>query len=597
MSLSVLRGSSRDDHLQDVARNLDPPLRRGVLRVARWEPGTEGAARLRGRAHLVRSPRYTAMQDNDLRGFLDGGFYCGWNQPGQVHVRLGRVSDRRHGEPKYGESELFRVLHRWDRVDLPEDVRIRRARLRLWVEEPPRACVRVVLYEAKKDWVPGQGGIERNNVSVPKRGEVWWNEAEHDVRRWTLPGAGFASHEDPAADTDAFPLAEAVCRADTRKIVLGSGPLAAYVQRRIRAREPILLLLKLSDFAEDVPGTLLSLFAADFGDSWTASWRPRLELDWELSVDDVVEEPVCLEYGRACEWSVAARPGELYVVDVRRERGSPAPRLAVVAGAKTTGDLPARWPTVVRATGRRLTFRLLAVGDALPLGTAFEAQLRDTWVVTGPPEDQSIQWRFTAPSGHRHEVTGTYRGDWTWQVSFTPDELGPWRYRWRHRLVPEGRTSPPGRFDVVAWRAREVLDGLEGFSGRSGRGGTRRTAPDRTRQRVAFARLQRAAMSLTSGAEGRRRPPAEVRLALRRAREALWGRPVPDPYPLKSQPMRRAFRGRDLRDPFPRVPGLALTWPERVGRIARPWGRALRRIRRLGSKHGIGRHSRAAGGR
>ncbi len=47
----------------------------------------------------VNGPDYRGMEDNDLRGFLDGYFKYDWNQPTQIHVRLGR----RSRAPYYGE--------------------------------------------------------------------------------------------------------------------------------------------------------------------------------------------------------------------------------------------------------------------------------------------------------------------------------------------------------------------------------------------------------------------------------------------------------------------------------------------------------------
>ncbi len=95
------------------------------------------------------------MEDNDLRGYLDGNFKWGWNQVGQIHVRVGR---RARG-PAFGEYELFRLVQRWDGMALPPAVHIHQARLRLGVEEGPPFSVTVYLYEVKKDWNPGGGGI------------------------------------------------------------------------------------------------------------------------------------------------------------------------------------------------------------------------------------------------------------------------------------------------------------------------------------------------------------------------------------------------------------------------------------------------------
>jgi hypothetical protein len=139
------------------------------------------------------------MTDNDIRGFLDGGFIWGWNQATQIHVRLGRVVGYPH--PKYGENEVFRVLQRWEGVRLPTDVDVTACRLTLHVEEGPSRPLRVLVYAVSKDWNPGSGGVDENNVSVPKPGEVWWGDAAFERESWSHPGAGFASDFDPEADT------------------------------------------------------------------------------------------------------------------------------------------------------------------------------------------------------------------------------------------------------------------------------------------------------------------------------------------------------------------------------------------------------------
>ena len=41
-------------------------------------------------------------------------------------------------------------------------------------------------------------------------GEVWWNDRAYGHAPWALPGLGYASDSDPAADTGASPLAEAI---------------------------------------------------------------------------------------------------------------------------------------------------------------------------------------------------------------------------------------------------------------------------------------------------------------------------------------------------------------------------------------------------
>ena len=143
---------------------------RGMLVVTTYGPtGREEAPGI-NEAVFVNGNGYAGMSDNDLRGYLDGLFKYGWNQPTQVHVRVGR----RDHAPRYGELELFRVLYRWGDIELPPRSRVHDARLEIAVESGPPFPVDLFLYEVKKDWNPGQGGVNGDNVSPPARGEVWW---------------------------------------------------------------------------------------------------------------------------------------------------------------------------------------------------------------------------------------------------------------------------------------------------------------------------------------------------------------------------------------------------------------------------------------
>ncbi len=156
---------------------------RGTLRISTFaaapleeEIAAENRAPSVLRTRFVNGAGYSGMEDNDLRGYLDGAFKYAWNQPGQVHVRIGR----RGSGPRFGEYEIFRVIHRWSELGLPRDARVRRASLTLHVEQSPARPVRLVLYEVKKDWNPGVGGLLRDNVSPPNPGEVWWGELAAD---------------------------------------------------------------------------------------------------------------------------------------------------------------------------------------------------------------------------------------------------------------------------------------------------------------------------------------------------------------------------------------------------------------------------------
>jgi hypothetical protein len=237
-----------------------------------------GAGRARGGEPLrhvsvfANGSDYAGMEDNDLRGFLDGRFRYGWNQPTQMHVRAGRLQSA----PRWGEYELFRALYRWEGIDLPPEVRVHRAALRLAVEKGPRyrKTLTAMLYEVKKDWNPGEGGTRRDNNSPPKEGEVWWGEVARGRKPWGLPGVGFASDTHPDADTGAMPLAEARWEPGQEELVFESPALARCVQRRVREGRPLLFLLKLSDRDEDRHGSAIHIYSGNVDDDHQAARRP-----------------------------------------------------------------------------------------------------------------------------------------------------------------------------------------------------------------------------------------------------------------------------------------------------------------------------------
>ncbi len=171
-----------------------------------------------------------------------------------------------------------------------------------------------------------------------------------------------------------------------------------------------------------------------------------------------------LEYGRThvipqfdvrenaqCAVSFFPDPGyDLPTIEVRE--------VGVAGESHETGWARVVGPFATKSS--RLDLRISAARDRIFLGEMFSAEMRETWVATAPPEEQSVLWTFIAPSGSEHAVEAAYEGDFRWRVSFVPDEIGPWRYHWMHRFVPDGLKSPVGRFDVVAGSLEAVTDRL-----------------------------------------------------------------------------------------------------------------------------------------
>jgi hypothetical protein len=525
-SLAVV-GSHRVQRRASIVLPHDAAPIRGELIVSTFGDGAAATAPTRHTTVLVPGVHYTGMQDNDLRGFLDGNFKYGWNQPGQTHVRVGR----RERSARYGEYELFRVLQRWDRVELPAASRVSRAALQVAVESGPAFPVRVMLYEVKHDWDPGGGGVAGDSVSPPAPGEVWWNERAHGEQPWGLPAAGWAA-DDPQADTATMPLAECRYLPGATELLFESETLTRYAARRLADGRPLLFLLKLADYHEDLSGSRLRLWSAEHGDSMNPARRPRLTLEWASPRErSTVRQPVFLEYGR--HWTTPridlAGAVDAAATFVPAEGSPPATVLL-----RTGGEVPGPWSAEDRmpADGASwLEARILAARNPCYLGETFSSEIRDSWIRSAPPAEQVVPWTFIAPSGRRHELVATYLGDHRYGVEFRPDEIGPWSYSWSHRFDRTEVRSATGRFDVIGGdldRLRLALDDLEAALGAS-------DAESRDAQRewwmTRFARLERAAMAAITPEEHRGTVGAELHARLDRLRGLLDEAP-PETIPL-----------------------------------------------------------------
>jgi hypothetical protein len=358
------------------------------------------------------------MTDNDIRGFLDGGFIWGWNQATQIHVRLGRTDE--FPNPKYGEVELFRVLQRWEGISLPPGFDLRSCRLRIRVEDGPSRPLRLFVYAVARDWNPGTGGENENNASVPKPGEVWWGDAAYGHAAWGLPGAGFSSDTHADADTGEHALAEAEWAPGQEDVVFQSTALADYAADRIRRGKPLLLLLKLTDAQEDSPGCFFNLYSGEHGDSRQTTRRPRLDLEWSSAAEaESVTHDVFLEHGRVYEFPRQPSGVGTWTASFDAAPGYQEPALQVREG---TGESAGPWRRIsfpFEPDGEWFQLRALAMPDPLELGDTFEATLADTWVLTGPPERQPVPWRFESPAGAVHTVAAEYLGHFGWRVRFT----------------------------------------------------------------------------------------------------------------------------------------------------------------------------------
>lgn len=552
------------------------PPSRGVLRLSRFVAGGSTSRPGIHRSTYVNGPDYCGMTDNDIRGYLDGGFIWGWNQATQIHVRLGRTGEFPH--PKYGEVELFRVLHRWDDIKLPVGFDLNTCRLTLHVEEGPSCPLRLLAYAVARDWNPGSGGVYGNNVSTPKPGEAWWGDAEFGQVAWGLPGAGFASDTHPGADTGSQALADATWAPGQESLTLQSAALADYAADCIRRGKPVLLLLKLTDQQEDLPGCFLNLCSGEHGDSRNTARRPSLELEWssEAEVESVTHD-VFLEYGRVCEFPGQDSSGGSWAASFDPVPGYSCPALQVREG---TGDSAGPWRRFslpIEPEGQWLQLRALAMPDPLELGESFEADLADTWVLTGPPEKQTVRWFFESPTGSVHAIEAEYAGKYRWRVRFTPDEPGTWRYYWTQGFLLEPYQSATGEFHV---RAAD-LDVVVAHLSRLEEAVLATSRQDRHSLYLRFYALERDGMRLLEPEDRNDAPGREFADVIQRVRSSLWGKAVPQPIPMQSHELVRELDGVPLRDPIPEGSSYA---PGSGHKQQKRRHSPLRRLRRAASR-------------
>jgi hypothetical protein len=343
---------------------------------------------------------------------------------------------------------------------------IQNARIRIKVEKPSfnEEPVTVMLYAVNKSYEAGEGGKLRNNISPPKKGEVWWGARAHDEEAWGLPGVGFASDVHPDADTGAQALAQTTLKPGDTEIVFESAALAAYAERSAHRNRPLYLLLKLSDQDEDKRGTAVHLWSGNIGVRSNPARRPRLELNWTSPTPQAVaEHAVRLEHGRTAELPALKAPNtSRYIVTFQPEEGSEWPVIQVRSRANEKWRLAG----VGGLAGHNgLSVRLSATQSAVTRGQAFEDSFRDTWVTSGPPEEQQVTFTFVAPSGDVHRTQAEFQGDYTWKVSFPPDELGRWRY-WHEHDLYEGFRSADGVFDCVPGDRQAIAQQLRALAQR-----------------------------------------------------------------------------------------------------------------------------------
>ena len=377
---------------------------------------------------------YRGMEDTEIRGFLDGAVKFERNVATQYHVRIGCEASGAVA----GRSEVMRVLQRWDLSPIPACARIAAARLVLRQEDitrfphrqPLRWPVTFYIYEVKKPWGPGRGGVGADNVSKPEPGDAWWLEARAGELAWQVPGCGFASDTDPRADRGAEPLASGAIHGPGDDLVCTGPRLALHVERAVRSGRPLEVLIAASPADECLPGSIKAFYSRDYGDDGNPVLRPRLELDWTSRADWVEEKAFVLE------------PGGTALM-----RPDPARALregAIAAACLEPGGDPAAMPPEVLVTdgsGASIEAMVTTAIQPVSAGDSIRIELLETWTPSaGSPDGFTVSFRFTAPSGRVLGREARHAGAHRYACEVTPDEMGVWRYSWSS--FPDRRFPP-----------------------------------------------------------------------------------------------------------------------------------------------------------
>lgn len=502
----------------------------GVLRVDLLDREAVGAADAAPRQHRTtfrRSPAYQGMEDNDLRGFLDGAFKEGWNQVSQAHLRLGR----RSRNPGYGEYELFRNLQRWDDIDLPAGAEVVQASLRVSLESGPPYPVDVAVYAVNKDWNPGAGGVKHDNNSPPAPGEVWWREARFGELAWTVPGAGHAADGDATADTPAQPLAISRYSPEDRHIRFSSAELARYVGERTSRGEPLLFLYKLTDTYEDSIGSVMEIWSANIGIPGSAR-RPELEIGWQSrQVVTSRDFPILLEAGRYLELApMPSRPGATIAATWVPGGEADAPASCGQPLWIEYRDAGRDWRALegtATTDGTSVQLRVTAASHPAALGSDIELAIRDTWIPVGAPEEHEVRWTVQRPDTRQVEIAADYVGDYTWRLQVPADVPGRWTFQWHHALSGEPVDGERHVVDVVAWNLEQVRGALDALSSAIDASGAKPKSHEMLPFELAFMRLERAAVAELASSPKRDSENDEIFTKIKKLRVQLSGQELP----------------------------------------------------------------------
>jgi hypothetical protein len=356
-----------------------------------------------------------------------------------------------------------------------------------------------------------------------------------------LPGASFASDTHPEADIAAMPLAEARYHPGEQFLEFSSPAVSHYISASLEKKQPILFLLKLSDYQEDYPGSVVKLYSGNHGDNRNVHRRPHLFLEWESSTGvQELEKEIFLEYGRSYVLPPLPTKGaRFFTATFIPSSGYETPIIEMRGGDTQHVSLWRRVSMPFTADWDWVEVRLTAAIDPVVLGEDFTAELHDTWIRTDTPEEQEVPWTFVAPSGQSFTVPAMYQGHYKWQVHFQPNEMGRWHYFWTQSFLKKSYRSADGLFDVVGGNQANIIQHLKVLRDLIRNSNLTSLAERRQAFGRRFATLERAVMHLQTPESFTSEGGRDLRRLLNDLRSLLGGKPIP--YPLPLQAMERAW--------------------------------------------------------
>lgn len=426
--------------------------RQGTVNISRifLDHPIQGAPRQYSQVkYRLRHPA-SAVEDTDIRGFLDGSVKYPFNQGTSYHMRVGR----RMSGPYNNVFELKRSLVRWALPEIPQAAIVSDTKLRFWIEgfssnsplsrsDLKSKPLHLFVYGLKSDWVAGQGGVNRDSFSQAAQGEANWNESRVGISVWDSPGALLPG--------EGRPIGMQTIIEDDGLIVITSPQLNQFLVKNIFDSQELNILLKLGDEEENRWGTEIGILSSEFGSRQDIrSKRPRLDFVLSLPYENRKQNwHFTLEAGAEDIMAVARHEGEHVMISTHFEKerhGESAITLAepniYVRGGRDDEEGYGEWERLDNPVIRRWDWSQIKISlrpYSISLGMNFSLSLLETWVKPGPRDKQRPELVLIAPSGQIHKVEGEPQG-LHYIMTFRPDEPGLWRYGWSFLPRPQ---SPP----------------------------------------------------------------------------------------------------------------------------------------------------------